>query len=400
MARNHVYKFMLLAIFLYPLVPDALTPYIGLAMGMIFLLYLILEKDALSRIRRGRRQMRQAFSLPFFFLILLTGISLFYSKNREVGVPMVFEILTAVVMFMILKYELNRPNYTVPLTRAFFISNFLVAFYHVGQVLQAEVVKGVPFDALTRSSTLSSSPLLAYFLLIPLFPALTLYIYKDTLHDARFYLALITVCLISIFMTGNRIAIVGVFIGLALLSLLYSLKFVVALIPTGLFLLLIPIFSQRHRPFLELYPQLGRWRFWGEILIQNKNRLIFGQGIGTTDSLVASALQGKVTLSNLELIHKPYNLLLQAILEVGVPGLILLLLVGALVIRSVARYTRSIKATPYMRVMAVGILVALVVLVTLNGVDSYLLHPKILYSITILMGILLGDARQKSIHGV
>ena len=397
-SRNILFRITMLVIIVFPLVPEAITPYLGLFAGAYFVLYLIRDKEAFRRFKRSVRNLKHAFSTSTYVFILVAFISLFYSMDSAMSFKGVLIYFSAFVFFVLIKYEINRSIYILPLLRAYFLSNILVAVYHIGQILYSEVVQGVPFDALTQVSVMSNAPTLAYFLLIPLFPALTLYILKENARDSRFYMVVVTTALISIFMTGSRIAIIGVFLGLALLSLLYSFKFLIALIPTGLFLILIPIFSRRHSAYFILNKDFGRMTFWKGIILDNKKYIFFGRGINTFSKTFHAYMEGKMPLLNLELVNHAYNAPLEILMELGIIGLIVAVVLSINMIRAIAAYTRSKKATSFFKVAYVGVMVSMIVLLLLNLIDSYIMDPKIVYSVAILLGIMNGDAKFKGIN--
>jgi hypothetical protein len=395
--RNQLFKLMLLSIVLYPLVPGKYTPYVGIFMGLYFVVHLYVDKDAYQKLRRGRRHNKLAYGLSTFLFLVLQVVTVTYSINPSSTLKGIMIYGSAFILFFILKYELNRPNFIIPLVRAYFLSGLLVGLYHVGQVVYDEIVRGIPFDPLVNVSFMDNAPLLAYFMLIPLFPALGLYIYKDENHESRFYLFVLSVALISVFMTGSRIAVISVFLGLGMLSFLYSLKFLIALVPTGLFLVLIPVFSKRHGQFFALSGEMSRFSFYLQVVRENMSTIFIGKGFNTFDETFGRFMIGRPELLNLELVNKPYNAVIQVVMEMGIIGLIL----GALIIffkmRGIIQYTKSVKVQPVLKVMYVGVMVSMTVLILVGIMDSYLLDPKIVYSITILMGILHGDAKWKGI---
>lgn len=398
--RGQLFKAVLAVIILYPLIPIKYLPYLGIALGGYFLAYLINHKDIVEKIKRSRRHTKLAYGLSTFLFLALQMISLIYSENPRDTLSGILLYFSAFILFFILKYEINRPNYVVPLTRAYFVSAFLVGFYHVGQVVYDEIVRGIPFDPLTNTSFMENGPILAYFMLLALFPALTLYIFKEKNRESRVYLFVVGVSLISIFMTGSRIAIVGVFIGLLLLSLLYSVRFLIALVPAGIFLVLIPIFTKRHRSFFLLTEGMGRFSFYLEILKANAKSIFIGKGFHTVDYTLGRFLVGKPELLNLDQVNKPYNAILQVVLELGILGLVLGAVILYFKMRGIHNYTKSHKAQPQLKVLYVGVYVSMAVLLYVGLMDSYLMSGRIVYAVAILMGILHGDAKWKGIQKV
>ncbi len=398
--RNQLFKLTMLALFLFPLVPGKVVPFIGAFMGLYFTGYLLTQKEAFRRIQRSRKRGKLAYSMSFLLFIMLAFISVIYSQNRSQTLWGVFVYATGFCIYLILKYETNRPNYMTPLIRAYFISTFIVGFYHFGQIVYDEVVRNIPFDPMTNFSFMQNSPSLAYFMLIPLFPALALYIYNEKKNESRFYLLILTMALISIFMSGSRIAVVGVFMGLALLSLLYSIKFLIALIPAGIFAVLIPIFTQRHDEFFILSPDRSRFGIYFDILKENKKSLFIGRGFFTFDEILQKFMTGKASFLNLDLVNKPYNMPLQIILELGILGVICGVLIVFFKLRALRIYTKSNKGQQNLKVMYVGVTISMIVLLFVGIMDSYLMDPKIIYSMAILMGIMHGDGKWHGIHNI
>lgn len=398
--RNNLFKLTMVAVFFFPIVSEDAVPFIGAFMGIYFIGYLSLQKDAYNRLQRARKQGKLAYSMSFFSFILVAFLTVIYSQNRSQTLWGVFIYLSAFALFIILKYEVNRPNHMVPLLRAYFISTFVVGFYHFGQIVYDEIVRNIPFDPVTNYSFMENAPSLAYFMLIPLFPALVLYIYKDKKNESRFYIVMVIVALISIFMSGSRIAVVAVFIGLVLLSLLYSVKFLIALIPAGIFAVLIPIFTQRHDQYFLLSAERGRFRIYLDLLRENSGSLFFGKGFFTFDETFNQFMIGKTSLLNLDLVNKPYDMPLQIVLEIGFLGLI----AGALMIffkmRALRVYNKSTKGRENLKVMYVGVTISMIVLLFIGAMDSYLMDPKIIYSIAVLMGIMHGDGKYNGIHNI
>lgn len=398
--RNNLFKVMLLSIALYPVVPEESTPLIGVFMGLFFAMHLYVDKDALKKIRRGRKQNKLAYGLSTLLFLLLQILTLIYSKDPAGTLRGILIYASAFVLFFVLKYALNRPNHIMPLMKTYFLSVLLVGIYHMGQVIMDEIIRGIPFDPTTNYSFMENPATLAYFMLIPLFPAIGLYIYKEENHESRFYLFVLGVALVSIFMTGSRIAVIGLFIGLGLLSFLYSMKFLIALVPTGVFLILIPVFSRRHGQFFALTEEMNRAQFYLQVVKENLSTIFIGKGFNTFDETFSGFMAGRPELLNLDLVNRPYNTLLQVVMELGLIGLFLGGLILFFKIRGIATYNKSTKVQPVMKVMYVGFLVSMVVLLFIGLMDSYMLDPKIVYSISIVMGIMHGDANWKGIHRI
>lgn len=399
LSRNRLFRLTIASILLFPLVPDRFVPYIGTVLGLYYFAYISADRDAMKRFRRARHHI---LALRFVGIALLFAVyvllGVLYSADREVTLRGAYLLLTGFLLLFLLKYELNRPIYTKPLYQAYFAATLATGVFFIGQILHAEVVRGVPFDPMLQSSFFASSPMLAYFLLIPVFPALALYIYQESTLDARFYLLVATTAIITVFLSGSRLAVVGLFLGLFLLSLLYSLKFLAALVPTGIFLAVIPFFSARQREFLILSEEFTRLQLFREGLRLFVRNPVFGRGFGTFSAFFEASPLVETPLLNTEFIHVGYNSPLALLMELGVLGFLIasVLALGTLV--STARFIRSKKVPGKIRVLYVGALVSLITLLFLNLADSYVFEPKIVYSLAVLTGLMQGVVQSRSIE--
>lgn len=399
LSRNRLFRLTIASILLFPLVPDRFVPYIGTVLGLYYFAYISADGDAMKRFRRARSHI---LALRFVGVALLFAVyvllGVLYSADREVTLRGAYLLLTGFLLLFILKYELNRPNYTKPLYQAYFAAALVTGVFFIAQILHTEVIRGVPFDPMLKSSFFASSPMLAYFLLIPVFPALALYIYQESTLDARFYLLVGTTSIITVFLSGSRLAAVGLFLGLFLLSLLYSLKFLAALVPTGIFLAVIPFFSARQREFLILSEEFTRLQLFREGLRLFVRNPVFGRGFGTFSAFFEASPLVETPLLNTEFIHVGYNSPLALLMELGVLGFLIasVLALGTLV--SMARFIRSKKVQGKIRVLYVGAMVSLITLLFLNLADSYVFEPKILYSLAVLTGLMQGVVQSRSIE--
>jgi hypothetical protein len=70
-SRNILFRITMLVIIIFPLVPEAITPYLGLFAGAYFVLYLVKDKEAFKRFKRSLRNFKHAFSTYTYVLFSL-----------------------------------------------------------------------------------------------------------------------------------------------------------------------------------------------------------------------------------------------------------------------------------------------------------------------------------------
>lgn len=149
-----------------------------------------------------------------------------------------------------------------------------------------------------------------------------------------------------------------------------------------------------------LSEEMGRFSFYFEVLKENAKSIFLGKGFQTVDYTLGRFLIGRAELHNLDQVNKPYNAVLQVVLELGIVGLVLGAVILYFKMRGIHNYTKSQKAQAQLKVLYVGVFVSMAVLLYVGLMDSYLMNGKILYAIAILMGILHGDAKWKGIQKV
>ncbi|NLC66255.1 MAG: O-antigen ligase family protein [Clostridium sp.] len=398
--KNYLTKLVLLIVLIFPFVANDKLYLLGIVLIIFYLLYLYVDVDARKKLKRTRAYFNYKLNTITILFFIYMSITFIFSLDRQKSLISILTFTTGIIIFFIVQYEFNKANSINLILKSYFAGALILSLYHVAKLLYIEISLGKKFDYLSNISFLTSGSLLAYFLIVPFFPALVMYIFKEKAFDTKFYLAVSVFSLITIFTTKSPGAIVGIFIGLTILSLLYSVKFIVALIPTSIFLFLIPVFTRRQNTYFMISENFGRRGYMIEFLSLYKKRLFFGTGINTVDSLYFDFLQTKNVTYDLSLINKPFNLPFKILVEGGIFGAVLFIILFVILVKSIIKYTKSYKVEIKYKAMYVGFLISLIVIIALNFLDSFAFEPKLVISFFIVMGIMFASSSSKGIKNI
>lgn len=398
--KKYLIKLVSLIVVIFPFIPNSKLYFFGILLIIYYFLYLYFDKDARKKLKRTRAYFSYNFNVIFILFFIYMALTIIYSVNKEESLFGLLTFATGIILFFIIQYEFMKENSINLILKSYFAGTLAVSLYHVVKLLYYEISLGRRFDYLTNISFFNSGSLLAYFLIIPFFPAVVMYIFREESLDTKFYFVVSLLTIITIFTTKSPGAIVGIFIGLTLLSLLYSVKFIFALIPSSIFLFLIPVFTKRQNAYFIISQNFGRRGYMIEFLNLHKKKLFFGTGINTVDSLYFDFLETKNVIYDLSLIRKPFNLPFKILVEGGVVGVIFFLILFLFLIKSLNKYVKSYKVEIKYKAMYVGFFVSVIVITALNLLDNFALEPKIFLSILIFMGIMFASSSSKGIKNI
>lgn len=399
--RNHLFRLMLAAIFLVPLVPMYITPALFVPVIIFYLLYTRNNPDAYARMRRSLAEIRRSrFSLAFMLLAVWSLVSVVYSDDKVMSLAGAAIYASAFAAFFILKFELNRPFHTKMVLRTYIASVVVVSLYHVSQLVFFAFFSPKPFVRTEHTSFIEHGNILACYMLIALFPMVVMAVRtrKKNLRLAAWY-AFVS-CLItgSIFLTGSRAGMLGVFLGILTLAFYSSRKFLVVLIPASFMLMVVPYSRNRILDIFSYEQNYSRLRIWKAALYMAKEHPILGIGLNSFFHEYPGYVARFPELNNPydnNVVYHAHNALFNIQAELGIPGMVLLILMLVAMYRSLVRYLGSDKVWKDYLAFYSGFAVSMIVFVFLNLIDNYSLTPKIICTIAILAGSMHGDARNK-----
>lgn len=402
LTRNHLFRLVAASIFLIPLVPMYITPALGAVVWIFYSLYIRKNEDAYHRFKRGLVDLRHpGFGLAFMFLVLVSLISILYSRDRLMTLAGTLIYVFAFLLFFVIKYEVNRPFHLTFLMNSYFASVLLVGLYHLGQFLYAEVVLNVPFDRVNTTSFVENANILGCYMLIAIFPALMLSVNKENPKKAKNYVLVAFISVVSMFMTGSRASLIGIFIGLAALALIYSVKFLYAIIPATVLMFMVPYSRTRLFEILSYEQNYSRVKIWLAAIFMARDNPVFGIGLNSFGHEYSRYVAMYPILDNpydKNVVFHGHNALLTIQAELGIFGTVALLAFFFFMFVSIRRYTTSGAKWQTGKQFFSGFMVSMIVFIFLNLIDHFFLTPKIFFTVAVLMAIMHGDARHKGMY--
>lgn len=388
--RNLVLGIFVAIVFLYPLVPY----YHGIVMGVVcvpvYLLYVAIDEDARERLIEGFEDMKHsvtslAIGLTFLWTLLSATWSL--GPMDTVGLGILYLFLTT--MFFVIKYEFNEDWMREAFLKAYYISLFLVLGLLLFQFLQS-VLNKIPFDRVHNIATLENVNNLAVYCSIGFFQAITRTFAEKSVESKIKFALLSLMCFMGIMLALSRAVLIVVMLGLYYLIVKYDRRLLWSLVLFAALIVAVPTIRHRALDVFNYEQNVQRVKIWKTSIDISKKYPLGGTGALAYRFAYIDYKENHPEMFNgwdIPVVWHAHNMFLRNSSELGIPGLILLILT---VWYSIATY-KNIEKHPSSNRKIIGIYsginMAIIAFYGANMLDCYFQAPKPLFSFYFILAI-------------
>ncbi|WP_446897559.1 O-antigen ligase family protein [Clostridium sp. LBM24168] len=327
-------------------------------------------------------------SIFIFALTLIMFISISYAADKKVALSETVRFLTYVVLFFIIKYELNSRRIVDMVLKL-----YLFAVSVVGIVGVFESMAGIGFIQRSEHgirdrilSTMENSNNLGAIMIIAIFPMIMLALNERNRKRKIIFSFLALLFLANIVLSFSRNAWIGFVIGCLVLALTYSWKIILALIGLGGISIFVPAISNRLAEFTDASQNLSRIKLWDIAIFMIKDHPLIGVGNGNYRILYDKyklLLKEKIEYYPSSNFH-PHNIILKIQSELGIFGTVAFIGMMIFIVLRIVKFNKNIKDkfyTPFFR----GFLVSLIAFISMNFIDNFFSAPKVISFFWILI---------------
>lgn len=353
-----------------------------LAIAIFYYLFLILlDTERRKNIKQNLKDFFTDYlSLSMLILLLIMVISILYSYDKRIAINETARFLTYIFLFYIIKYECNsekeRKIYlTVYIALCTFIGILGISQSFTGKGV-ADRFKGFTYAKIRVVATLDNPNNLGAFMVLGLFPVLALFLGEKINFKKLYYGICSLIMITTIILTFSRNALIGLAVGLFVLTILYSWKFIPLLIGFGACFLFVPQVRQRLADIKSVQQDISRLDLWGIGIKMIKEHPILGVGNGNYVSLyddyVRKYPQYKYLTYSQFASHNSY---LKVESELGICGIasFLWLLVSA--VFKVKKFVKIVDNN-FEKLFFKGFIASLIAFYCMNFVDNLLFVSK------------------------
>jgi len=377
-------------IMLLPLIPEDIKfkgmPFTDLILALIIFVYII----ELVVSKKGRQNFIKGIidfftdKLSIFIIILLIimFVSTIYALDKKIALSESARFATYVVMYFIIKYELNTRKQINVLLRCYIFISFILSSigilqYFTGFAL-AETFKRTNEvgEGIKIASTLLNPNTYGAYLILIVFPVIVLSIYEKNKKKKMIYILLSILVFANLIMTFSRNALLGFGLGLVVLMLIYSIKLIFALGGFGILILFIPSVFQRIKDVADINQNEFRIKLWKTALMMIKDHPILGVGNGNYVTYYRTYVNNYKELKYFSYQKFPtHNSFLKIQSELGILGIVSFLgIITMALIRIKRLYSTTIDK--FHKPFYIGVMASMTAFLFMNLSDNLFFVPK------------------------
>lgn len=382
----------LLFIVLNPLILSSSKFNADILIYLLFLIQLIAFLFLKSERKRVINIIKTIYSQKILFSLIILNIVLYLSTfiayDKRLSIVHSIRFSFYIFIFYTVSYICINRNNIKFFINSFLITNLVVTYYSIIEI-KSLYNMGLTISRNNRiASLLENSNNLGIFSLICLFLSIMLLIDSKQIYMKIFYSFIFICSLFNILVCQSRNALLGIIIGIALITIFYNKKLLYLYMLSPL-LLLIPKIRLIAFTLLSLTPDSSRYKIWQTTALMIKDHPLFGIGYENYSVLYMDYVnKSKETLTTMEgygwIAQHPHNMFLKFQVEVGIFGSIALM--AFLLITSIVLFKHIRKKNNKINKLMLSIFIVFITFNLLNIFDCYYSAQKLATSIFILIG--------------
>jgi O-antigen ligase len=367
---------------------------------------LLTSKECRIRFFSGIRNFLTNYLTIFMsILAIMMLVSVSYAVDKKLALSESFRFISYIILFFMIKYEWNKRELLNGILGSYICTNVIICVYGIYQNFTgfglSNQFKNYGYAKFKITATMDNPNNLAAFLILAIFPMIMLTVYEKRKERKLFYFLLAVLMLLNLTFTGSRNAIVGVVIGMVILVVMYSLKFLLPLCVIAGASLFIPEIRERIMAINDPVQNQSRIYLWKIAQKMIKDHPLFGVGNGNYVSLYDK-------YTNIYPQYKFYgyrewpchNSYLKMETELGIIGgvsFVAVILSSLIKVKSFVDTTKS----KFYKYFYIGFLASMAAFYVMNLVDNLFFVPKTTTYFWILLAVSQGMMyREKKDEGM
>jgi O-antigen ligase len=376
-----------------PLAPNSKVEYllvgIFLCIGLIYLGELIYSKEKRKDFcGRFKSIFFDGFTIIFILLIVVMLGSTMYSEDKIMSLKESFRFIFYLAIYIIIRFRFTNEKFFEILIKVYMVGTAFVSVLGVVQFFKKFRIGETLDVILVQSrvqSTLDHPNAYGVYLILAIFPVITMLIKAKGKAKIKYVLFVILLTL-NIAATFSRNAWLALAIGILLLMVLYSWKYIFLYIIPAVFVLSTPSILGRIQQLLDSDINDGRVKLWkmSEKIISD--HVLFGVGSG---SFMKVYKDYAVNFPEFQIIEAevlpPHNTYIKMFVELGIVGAMVFMLFCLSIVRQV--YTVKDKCTGIIKDFYDGYIISVICFFIMNCFDDMFFAPKVTGGFIIFISI-------------
>jgi putative inorganic carbon (hco3(-)) transporter len=260
------------------------------AIILMYLLKLVFFSESRKRFVIGIKDFFSDYlSLSLLLMALVMIISIAYAFDKKIAISESARFITYLILFFVIKYESSDRRSIDMFTASYFTACAVVCIFGIIQYFTgiglSDVFKNYAYTRVKIASTLENPNNLAAFTILAIFPLIMTTIYEKNKKRKTIFAILLVLVFVNMILTFSRNIIIGFGVGMCVLILIYSWRFIIAVFALGGLSMFIPEVKSRVVAISDPVQNQSRiylWKIAGKMI---KDHPIRGVGNGNYTSL-------------------------------------------------------------------------------------------------------------------
>jgi len=399
---NKEHKILVFIISIYmiclPIIPDSLK-YMNVKISDILLSIVILTilvtlvrnlaiKDLFNILTKD------STLILMIILCFIMFISTTYALEKNISIGESIRFLVYILLYFSIKYLLNNKYCINILLKSYIFISIVLSLIGIFQFctgirFQKLFIIKYGFVTIAReTSTFENPNAFAAFLLILFFPILIIFIKTIKSKFKVMYGIFCILIFINIILTGSRNAQVALLLGLIILSIFYSRKFIYSIVAFGVVSLFIPVIRYRISSVFDMNLDKSRLSLWGVALKMIKDHPLLGVGNGNYVSYYDLYVQRYPELRYQGYTRfAPHNSYLKVCSELGIASLCIFIILLARIHIVVIKHIKTLHDN-YYKCFYSGFIISMIIFLFMNLSECLFFLPKVTTYYWILIALL------------
>lgn len=370
-------------------------------LGAIFLIYflkIIFNSECRYRFKRGMNDFFHDYlGIVIFILFFIMMLSTVYAVNKKVAVSESIRFATYMALFFILRNEILSEDEAYNILNMYIFTNMVVSIIGiVCWILRIGEIQRYSYGTAVRiESTLQNSNNYGMFLIVAVFPLLMVMFKERDKKKKIYYAFCAALVFINIILTQSRNAWIAFAIGIIILGLSFSIKYMLIFILGSGWVVFIPRIFDRIEHMGDMNQNASRIKLWGVAVEIIKAHPLLGVGNGNYMS-VYDKFKKKYNYIYYQTSSKthPHNSFLKIQCELGVLGTAAFIALWISVFKKIYLFIKGYK-NGFFKNFYSGFFISVICLISMNIFDSFLSAPKCVTYFWLLLGTMEALSRIK-----
>ncbi|ADL51860.1 O-antigen ligase family protein [Clostridium cellulovorans] len=386
---------MLFGIYLtiFPLFPSAInrktlfTEFFMLILMIIYLAINLKSKDKkIQFIKNLKEFFTDKLSITLLVLLGFMLISISYSTDLILVLKDSMRFIVALGIFFIVRFEIKSKKSLDNLIKLIYIPAFIEFTYGIIQYITGWGLIFHTGDIARIEGNVGHPNTLAGYAVLLFFPLFFIMVNEKKKKWKIFYAVELLLLVVNIVLTFSRNSWLALVLGILILCIYYSWKFLIPLGIGGIIALSISTIRLRLTQFVDPNINSGRIKIWTLTLKCFKEHPILGVGAGNYEAVHKSYVARYPQYDPGEQIYHTHNVYLKMLSELGIVGFVTYVVGAFFILKKI--FTVHNKLSGYYKDLMGGILISFITAYfVINMFDNVMVLPQIMNYFYLFLGI-------------